>query len=64
MRVKAMARDIHSLNDFVSFLSNKTTFLLDTTVGMISIEQNAIIKIFSVAAVGFMPRRWSPRSTA
>ncbi|WP_294643908.1 magnesium transporter CorA family protein [uncultured Aureimonas sp.] len=55
MRVKAMARDIHSLNDFVSFLSNKTTFLLDTTVGMISIEQNAIIKIFSVAAVGFMP---------
>ena len=54
-RVKAMARDVHSLNDFVSFLSNKTTFLLDTTVGMISIEQNAIIKIFSVAAVAFMP---------
>jgi magnesium transporter len=54
-RVKAMSRDITSLNDFVSFLSNKTTFLLDTTVGMISIEQNAIIKIFSVAAVGFMP---------
>jgi magnesium transporter len=55
LRVKAMARDVSSLNDFVSFLSNKTTFLLDTTVGMISIEQNAIIKIFSVAAVGFMP---------
>lgn len=54
-RVKAMARDVQSLNDFVTFLSNKTTFLLDTTVGMISIEQNAIIKIFSVAAVGFMP---------
>ncbi|KAB0680038.1 magnesium transporter CorA family protein [Aureimonas leprariae] len=54
-RVKGMMRDIHSLNDFVSFLSNKTTFLLDTTVGLISIEQNAIIKIFSVAAVGFMP---------
>ncbi|MEF2073175.1 magnesium transporter CorA family protein [Consotaella aegiceratis] len=54
-RVKAMARDVQSLNDFVSFLSNKTTFLLDTTVGMISIEQNGIIKIFSVAAVGFMP---------
>ena len=29
--------------------------MLDTAVGMISIEQNAIIKIFSVAAVGFMP---------
>ena len=50
-----MSRDVHSLNDFVSFLSNKTTFLLDTTVGMISIEQNAIIKIFSVAAVIFLP---------
>ncbi|KQT86378.1 magnesium transporter [Aurantimonas sp. Leaf443] len=55
LRVKAMVRDITSLNDFVSFLSNKTTFLLDTTVGMISIEQNAIIKIFSVGAVAFMP---------
>ena len=54
-RVKAMSRDVHSLNDFVSFLSNKTTFLLDTTVGMISIEQNSIIKIFSVAAVAFLP---------
>jgi len=29
--------------------------LLDTVVGMISTEQNAIIKFFSVAAVGFMP---------
>ena len=54
-RVKAMARDVHSLNDFVSFLSNKTVFLLDTTVGMISIEQAGIIKIFSVAAVAFLP---------
>ena len=33
----------------------KITFLLDTIVGLISIEQNAIIKIFSVAAVAFMP---------
>lgn len=54
-RVKAMGRDVQSLNDFLSFLSNKTTFLLDTTVGMISIEQNAIIKIFSVVAVAFLP---------
>ena len=54
-RVKAIARDIESLNDFVSFLSNKTSFLLDTTVGMISIEQNGIIKILSVVSVGFMP---------
>ena len=31
------------------------TFLLDATLGMISIQQNAIIKIFSVAAVIFLP---------
>lgn len=53
--IKIMTRDVHSLNDFVAFLSNKTTFLLDTTVGMISIEQNGIIKIFSVASVAFLP---------
>ncbi|MDA4633626.1 magnesium transporter, partial [Escherichia coli] len=44
-----------SLSTYVDFLSNKITFLLDTVVGLISIEQNAIIKIFSVAAVAFMP---------
>ena len=43
------------LSTYVDFLSNKITFLLDTVVGLISIEQNAIIKIFSVAAVAFMP---------
>ncbi len=36
-------------------LKEKITFLLDATLGMISIEQNAIIKIFSVAAVVFLP---------
>jgi magnesium transporter len=36
-------------------MSQKITFLLDATLGMISIEQNAIIKIFSVAAVIFLP---------
>lgn len=54
-RLKIMSRDVRSLNDFCSFLSNKTTFLLDTTVGMISIEQNGIIKVFSVASVAFLP---------
>ena len=33
----------------------KVNFLLDATLGMISIEQNTIIKIFSVAAVAFLP---------
>ncbi|WP_375262296.1 magnesium/cobalt transporter CorA [Palleronia sp.] len=54
-RVKTLSRDIHSLLDHADFLSQKITFLLDATLGMINIEQNGIIKIFSVAAVIFLP---------
>jgi len=39
----------------VSYLSNKIVFLLDATLGMINIQQNDIIKIFSIAAVVFLP---------
>jgi len=54
-RLKTVARDIRSLSDHDGFLSQKINFLLDATLGMISIEQNGIIKIFSVAAVVFLP---------
>jgi magnesium transporter len=54
-RLKTIGRDIASLSDHASFLNNKVNFLLDATLGMINIEQNAIIKIFSVAAVVFLP---------
>jgi len=54
-RIKTLSRDARSLADHASFLSQKITFLLDATLGMINIEQNAIIKIFSVAAVVFLP---------
>ena len=50
-----MSRDVRSLTDHASFLSSKINFLLDATLGMINIEQNAIIKIFSVVAVVFLP---------
>ena len=54
-RVMTLSQDILALTDHVSFLSNKICFLLDATLGMISIEQNTTIKIFSVAAVVFLP---------
>ncbi len=54
-RGKTLSRDVRSLLDHADFLSQKITFLLDATLGMISIEQNATIKIFSVAAVIFLP---------
>jgi magnesium transporter len=50
-----IGRDLASLADHASFMSNKITFLLDATLGMISIQQNQIIKLFSVAAVVFLP---------
>ncbi len=55
VRVKTADRDIRSLHDHASFLSQKVNFLLDATLGLINIEQNSIIKIFSVAAVAFLP---------
>jgi magnesium transporter len=54
-RIRTAARDVASLADHVSFLSNKIVFLLDATLGMINIEQNNIIKIFSIAAVVLLP---------
>jgi magnesium transporter len=54
-RLRTMSRDVRSLTDHASFLSSKINFLLDATLGMINIEQNAIIKIFSVVAVVFLP---------
>ncbi len=54
-RIKTLSRDIASLADHTAGLSQKIGFLLDATLGMISIEQSAIIKIFSVVAVIFLP---------
>jgi len=54
-RRKTLGRDIQSLSDHAAFLANKVGFLLDATLGVLSIEQNNIIKIFSVAAVAFLP---------
>jgi magnesium transporter len=54
-RIKTAQRDVASLSDHLTSLGNQITFLLDAVLGMISIEQNAIIKFFSVMAVVFMP---------
>ena len=50
-----MQRDVVSLSDHATYLSNKITFLLDAMLGVVTIEQNNIIKIFSIAAVALMP---------
>ncbi|MBA2743048.1 MAG: magnesium transporter, partial [Chthoniobacterales bacterium] len=52
---KTVIADLGSLSDPASFLAGKVSFLLDATMGMINNEQNAIIKILSVAALVFLP---------
>ena len=54
-QLKTMQRDTQSLSDHVTYLSNNITFLLDAMLGLVTIEQNNIIKLFSVVAVVMMP---------
>jgi magnesium transporter len=54
-RLITLTLDINALSDQVKFLTSKINFLLDATLGMVNIEQNNIIKIFSIAAVIFLP---------
>ena len=54
-RFRSLSRDVLALSDHSSFLGNKTTFLLEATLGMINIDQNNIIKIFSVVTVFMLP---------
>ena len=55
LRIKHISREINSLSEYANFLSQRNSFLLDATLGMISVEQNIIIKAFTVAAAIFMP---------
>jgi magnesium transporter len=50
-----VSRDVQSLSEHAAFIAGNVTFLLDASLGLINIEQNAIIKIFSIASVVFLP---------
>src|ERR1700755_3212779 len=54
-QLKTMQRDVSSLTDHASYLSSKITFVLDAMLGVVNLEQNNIIKLFSVMAVVLMP---------
>lgn len=53
--LREIMRDIETLMSHTTFLFDKTNFLMNSTQGFINIEQNQIIKIFSIAAVVFLP---------
>ena len=48
-------QDIDSLDGHTAFLFDKINFLMNTTVGFININQNKIVRLFSVAAVALLP---------
>jgi magnesium transporter len=53
--IKTLVRDVRSLVEHANFLNSKANFLLDAVLGIINVEQNAIIKTFTVASVALMP---------
>jgi len=52
---RQILRDLDSLDSHTAFLFDKINFLMDATIGFININQNKIIKIFSVASVALLP---------
>lgn len=55
IQLQTLARDAEALIDHATFTSQKINLLVDAMLGLIGVEQNAIIKIFSVASVVFLP---------
>ena len=53
--VERLSKDARSLAEQTGFISEKINFQLETSLGMINVEQNLIAKIFSVVAVVFLP---------
>lgn len=54
-RLKLAGRDIQSLEAHLTFLSSKINFLLDATLGLISVEQNEVIRVLTIVATFFFP---------
>jgi len=53
--LRPVSRDVNSLAEYASFLSNKINFMLDAVLGLINIEQNDIFKVFTIMSVVFLP---------
>lgn len=53
--LRTVTRDVNALSSHASFLYEKVQFLLDATLGMVTIDQNNILKIFSIVTVLLLP---------
>ncbi len=54
-RLKSVRQDIASLSDYDSHLTEKVQFLLDATLGFINIDQNNIMKVFTIVTIVGIP---------
>jgi len=54
-RLVTLEQDARSLAEHAKSLDAKVNFLLSATLGLVGLEQNTIVKIFSILAVVFMP---------
>ncbi|MBR2025700.1 MAG: magnesium and cobalt transport protein CorA [Alistipes sp.] len=54
-RLQLMIKDVNSLISHTDFSFQRLDYIQDSALGLINIEQNEVVKIFSVAAVVFMP---------
>lgn len=54
-RLRTLAKDVVAMSDHAGFLATNLNFILDATLGMVNIEQNNILKIFSVVTVLLLP---------
>jgi len=54
-RLKTMSQDVASLSDHTSYVTGNMSFLLDAALGLISVEQNNVMKVISVVSVIFLP---------
>ncbi len=55
IQLRPVSRDVNSLSEYASFLSNQINFMLDAVLGFINIEQNEIVKIFTIMSLVFLP---------
>jgi magnesium transporter len=54
-RLKSVAQDVSSLNEFSTHLTDKVQFLLDATLGLINIAQNSLIKVLTIVSIVGIP---------
>jgi magnesium transporter len=54
-RLRTLIKDINSLIDHTNFIFERLEFLQNTYLGLIDLEQNRVVKIFTVVSLVFLP---------